>query len=160
MAGSPIYLDMLNTFTHIQVIATTLDQIYTDIDRAWDALPVAPEEHHLRYLARVGFEALALETGKEIPDLIIEAKDLHIRKNAGYAGHDQPDPWLNFRLCERFQLSPVQGVLVRMSDKMARIRSLRRSANNEQVGEAIHDTLADLIAYALIAICLMMENDE
>lgn len=86
-------------------------------------------------------------------------RDLHIAKNAGYAGADQPDPWANFRMAERFGINAVQGVFVRMSDKYIRITNLTRNPANEQVGESIKDTLMDLASYALIAICLIEEAE-
>jgi hypothetical protein len=90
--------------------------------------------------------------------LLAEMVELHRRKNAGYVGKDNEDAWANFREAEEFGVSTFQGVLIRMSDKYARIRSLVRNPDNEQVGEAITDTLMDLAAYALIAICIHEEN--
>lgn len=85
--------------------------------------------------------------------------DLHVRKNAGYAGADNPDAFANFRMCEQFGISAFDGCMVRLSDKYARVTSLLRNSSNEQVGESLRDTLSDLSAYALIAICLLDEQD-
>jgi len=93
-------------------------------------------------------------------DLLDELSDLHIRKNAGYSGADSIDPWRNFRQCESFGISTVDGVITRMSDKWSRLQSLWRDASNEQVGESIEDTLKDLASYALILICLLNENEQ
>lgn len=92
--------------------------------------------------------------------LLEEAKELHIRKNAGYSGADNPDPWANFRMSEAFDVEAWRGALVRMSDKYIRVTNLVKDASNEQVGESIEDTLKDLAAYALIAICLLREERE
>ena len=83
--------------------------------------------------------------------------DLHRRKNAGYAG-GKADPWDNFRECEDFGVPAFVGVLVRLSDKWKRIKSLQRNPANDQVGESKRDTLMDLAAYALIAVCLLDEQ--
>lgn len=91
--------------------------------------------------------------------LLDEMKDLHIRKNAGYAG-DSPDPWANFRMSESFGVSAFLGVLVRMSDKYIRITNLVKNPNNEKVGESIKDTLFDLAAYSLIAIAILEEKEN
>lgn len=93
-------------------------------------------------------------------ELLTEGADLHRRKNAGYAGADNPDPWANFRMSEAFGVSALDGCLVRLSDKYVRVTNLRRSAANEQVGESIKDTLRDLAAYSLIAICLLEEEEH
>lgn len=82
--------------------------------------------------------------------------DLHMRKNAGYAG-DNPDPWANFRECTRFGISTVQGAITRMSDKIARYRVISADPSKELVNESAVDTLTDLAAYAIIITCLMDE---
>lgn len=91
--------------------------------------------------------------------LLEEMADLHVRKNSGYAGMDNPDPWANFRMSDQFGVSPFLGCLVRMSDKYIRVTNLIKNAENEQVGENIKDTLKDLAAYALIAICILEEQE-
>ena len=97
---------------------------------------------------------------KEYLSLLEQMKELHIKKNAGYSGKDNPDAWANFRMAEQFGVSAFQGCLVRMSDKYIRITNLVKDPSNEQVGESIDDTLFDLAAYALIAICLRREQDD
>lgn len=90
--------------------------------------------------------------------LLDEAKALHVAKSAGYAGRDNPDAWANLREAARFGVTPLQGCLVRMADKFVRVGNLMRDPANEQVGEALRDTLRDLSAYALIAVCLLDEE--
>lgn len=97
---------------------------------------------------------------KRYLQLLEEMQDLHIRKNAGYAGLDNADAWANFRMSQAFGVSPFLGCLVRMSDKYIRVTNLVKNSANEQVGESIKDTLMDLAAYALIAICLLEEKDK
>lgn len=91
--------------------------------------------------------------------LLEDMRQLHIKKNAGYAG-DSADRWANFRLSESFGVSPFLGVMVRMSDKWIRIINLIKNPLLDQVGESIDDTLFDLAAYALIAICIRREGKE
>lgn len=97
---------------------------------------------------------------KRYIELLEQAKELHIKKNAGYAGADNPDPWANFRMCEAFGVSAFDGCMVRLSDKYIRVTNLMKNPNNDQVGESIKDTLMDLSAYALIAICLLEEREK
>lgn len=92
--------------------------------------------------------------------LLETMKEIHIKKNAGYAGMDAIDSWANFRMSEEFGVSAFLGCLVRMSDKYIRITNLVKNPKNEQVGESIKDTLIDLAAYALIAICLLEETEN
>lgn len=90
-------------------------------------------------------------------EVFAHAAELHVRKNAGYAGAGNPDPWANFRMCEELGVPAWLGCLVRMSDKFIRVENLLKDPDNERVGEGIADTLADLGAYALIAVCLIEE---
>jgi hypothetical protein len=83
-------------------------------------------------------------------------KDIHIRKNAGYGGKD--DPWKNFRMAVGFGVPASIGCLIRLSDKFARVQSLIADPANDKVGEAVTDTLIDLANYAIIAICLLEEE--
>lgn len=92
-------------------------------------------------------------------DLLDSMKDLHVRKNAGYTG-DNPDPWANFRMAEAFGVTALQGCLVRMSDKYIRVSNLMKNPDFDQVGENVKDTLFDLAAYALIAVCLIEEQEN
>lgn len=97
---------------------------------------------------------------KRYLELLNEMKDLHIRKNAGYSGQNNPDAWSNFREAEDFDVSAFKGCLIRLSDKYVRVKNLVKNPLNEQVGENIKDTLFDLAAYALIAVCLLEEQEK
>lgn len=92
-------------------------------------------------------------------ELVESVLDTHRRKAAGYSGSDNPDTWSNFREATAWGLTPLEGCLVRMGDKYRRVQNLRRNAANDQVGESIKDTLLDLANYAIIAVCLMEEEE-
>lgn len=91
---------------------------------------------------------------KRFVELLKYMEDLHNRKNAGYAGKDNPDAFANFRMSEMFGVSPFKGCLIRMSDKFIRVANLIKDDSNEMVGESIDDNLVDIANYAIIAICL------
>lgn len=88
-----------------------------------------------------------------------EMLDTHVAKAAGYSGADNPDTWANFREAAAWGLTPLEGCLVRMGDKYRRVQNLMRNADNDRVGESIKDTLMDLANYAIIAVCLMEEEE-
>lgn len=157
MAGSPEYINLL---AEIGAEPTPVTPDWDGLEAMWDiGVKMAPYEPKvLTALAWVAFHIVAKQTNKSIEVILGEATQLHIDKNAGYAGADNPDPWANFRLSADFGISPVQGVLVRMTDKWSRIQSLRRNPLNDRIGESILDTLRDLAAYALIAVCLINEQ--
>lgn len=92
-------------------------------------------------------------------ELLDAMRDLHVRKNAGYAGGAE-DAWANFRMAQAFGVSAFKGCLIRLSDKYIRTSNLVKNPANERVGENIKDTLMDLAAYALIAICLLEEEEN
>jgi hypothetical protein len=74
-----------------------------------------------------------------------EMYHLTMRKNNDYGGHT--DPWKNFR---EFG---ILGIIVRMSDKWARIKSFFWEKRAFQVlSETVLDTLYDLAVYTIIAI--------
>lgn len=97
---------------------------------------------------------------KRYIQLLDEMKILHENKNAGYSGQTNPDAWANFRNSENFGVSSFLGCLIRLSDKWIRIQNLVKDPSNDKVGESIIDTLKDLAAYALIAVCLYEEKLE
>lgn len=90
--------------------------------------------------------------------MLEDMADLHRRKAAGYSG--DKDTWANFREAIDWGTTPLQGCLIRMGDKYRRAQNLVRNPANDQVGEPIKDTLQDLAAYALIAICLLNEEER
>lgn len=80
-------------------------------------------------------------------------------KNSDYAG--QEDAFLNFRRSSEISGVPVErGILVRMSDKMTRIRNLM-DRPPEVRDESLLDTLNDLANYSMILrIWLENRNEE
>lgn len=90
--------------------------------------------------------------------LLREAAELHVRKSAGYAGKDNPDTWANFRQAAKLGITPLKGAMIRLGDKWERACNLVRDPSNEQVGEALHETLVDGLAYFGISACLLAEE--
>lgn len=152
--GSPEYLTLLSTIRWPEATPPT----WRYLDQRWRHLTIKQSQYNLKELARVAFALVAHETNSTLDYILEAAARQHVGKNAGYAGADQPDPWANFRLSTAFAITPFEGVLVRMSDKYIRTVNLRRDPSNERIGEPLVDTLFDLGAYALIAVCLQVEE--
>ena len=75
--------------------------------------------------------------------ILDEIKDLHARKNNDYgnAAH------------ESFKEFGIISYVIRLNDKMKRLKSLTKPGAEQQVAdEKIEDTLMDLAAYAIMAI--------
>jgi len=86
-----------------------------------------------------------------------ENVEISRRKNADYA--TDTDPFRNFRVCESIGIPAEVGILVRMTDKISRIRNLL--GKKAQVkDETIFDTLSDLANYAMILRIYLEENGK
>ena len=80
------------------------------------------------------------------------------KKNADYASDD--NPFGNFELVKQLGLTSIEtGILVRMSDKMARIANLL-DKDAQVKDEAITDTLADLANYSVILKIYLDNKDK
>jgi len=90
-------------------------------------------------------------------ELLEKMREIHNSKNADYGAGKQLG---NFEEAEDFGVSAFKGVLVRLSDKYSRIKSLcnREGEEGEVKDESIEDTLIDLANYALIAIIVRREK--
>ena len=71
-------------------------------------------------------------------------------KNADYTGGGD-DPFANFSETETYAgVSTEHGFLVRMGDKMSRIRSFVKKGTLEVKDESVQDTLLDLANYCIL----------
>lgn len=86
--------------------------------------------------------------------ILEEMKTLHLRKTLDYG--EEEDALANVRQGAEFvDIEPWRGCLVRMADKMQRLRTFCRTGR--LVHEGVEDTLLDLAAYAAIALVLFRE---
>lgn len=56
-------------------------------------------------------------------------------------------------------VTPIQGILVRLTDKLSRAGQLS-SGKPDEVGENIEDTFKDIAVYACLAIVLWREKQK
>ncbi len=94
----------------------------------------------------------------EFYKLLERIADLHSRKNHDYSG--ESDPLKNLRACERLNLKPFLGVLVRLQDKWSRLEEFVKSGQLMVKNESVIDTLMDNAVYSLLAIILYQEQLE
>lgn len=83
-----------------------------------------------------------------------EIADLHDRKQADYGTGD--DPFANLRASEGFGIPPWIGAVVRLNDKVTRLKSL--IINGKLENESAEDSMLDIAVYALIAKVLYAET--
>lgn len=87
-------------------------------------------------------------------DLLARLKELYdnnweivSRKNADYANQD--DPFFNFKVCASLGIPVEHGFIVRMTDKISRIKNLiNREA--KVTDESLLDACSDLANYAML----------
>jgi len=91
-------------------------------------------------------------------DVLEQMKELHSRKNHDYAGTS--DPLKNLRACERLELKPFMGVMVRLQDKWSRLEEFVKSGKLMVKGESVKDTLMDNAVYSVLAIILYEEQEK
>lgn len=81
-------------------------------------------------------------------------------KNADYTGGDD-DAFSNFRLCEKIGLGNAEtGVLIRMMDKIQRLRSFIAKGELKVKGESAQDAARDIIGYSLIMLGMLEEEQH
>jgi len=84
------------------------------------------------------------------------------RKNADYAtgGDVREDAFKNFRKSEEVTSIPVEvGILIRLSDKIARLGRLLQEGYKPQVDdEKVEDTLLDIVNYAVLIAAFLSEK--
>jgi stalled ribosome alternative rescue factor ArfA len=90
--------------------------------------------------------------------LLDQMADLHSKKNHDYSGSD--NPLRNFKKCKAMGFSPFAGVIIRMTDKWARLESFMKQGVMAVNSETVEDTLMDNAIYSLLAILLYREEIE
>lgn len=97
---------------------------------------------------------------KFIEDGYKKAHGIIVKKNSDYATGE--DPFKNFKMASLIGITPERAILVRISDKLARISNLMNPGKKAQVSdEAIEDTILDMINYlAILRAFLQDEKDK
>jgi hypothetical protein len=83
-------------------------------------------------------------TKERFQEVLEEMRDLHDRKNKDYAGEDYLS---NLKMCEAMDIPAWKGVVIRMTDKMARLMNLTRS-NDPVVKESVKNAFLDMGVYS------------
>jgi hypothetical protein len=89
-------------------------------------------------------------------EILGELADLHAKKAKDY-GSDE-DPLANIRASAEFGVRPVVGALVRLNDKVHRLK--RFAARGNLANESAQDSIKDIAVYAVIAQQLLEEEEE
>lgn len=90
-------------------------------------------------------------------ELCDQIKELHKKKSEDYGGQSSLG---NFDEARQVGLTPLQGCMVRLTDKYSRACKFMRSESYAVQTESFEDTLLDLAVYSLIAIVLTEEQTK
>jgi len=87
------------------------------------------------------------------------ARELMSRKNHDYTAASG-DPFANFRGSDYLGIKPELGILLRMQDKMMRVRTFVDKGELRVKGENVKDALIDLINYTALLYGLIKEQED
>ena len=87
-------------------------------------------------------------------ELLKEIGDLHDKKQVDYG--TASDPFANVRASQEFGISPWVGALVRLNDKVTRLKQFAKRGS--LANESAEDSMKDIAVYALIALILYREE--
>ena len=87
--------------------------------------------------------------------------DIMRAKNSDYCGGSETlDALANFKSARSLGLHPVTGLLLRMQDKLMRIKSFVNDGKLKVAGETVDDSCDDLVNYAILAKALLTEERD
>ena len=82
-------------------------------------------------------------------------------KNSDYTGgKTATDPFANFKTSAVIGIHPVHGLLMRVLDKIQRIRSFVNDSELQVPNESVEDACHDIINYAILAKAMLREERE
>ncbi len=90
-----------------------------------------------------------------------KARSIMEAKNNDYTGGKQAtDALANFKSSTALGLHPVTGLLLRIQDKLMRIRSFVADGELRVTGETVTDACDDLLNYAILCKALLVEEAQ
>jgi|TARA_R100000084_G_scaffold105758_1_gene63428 hypothetical protein len=96
-------------------------------------------------------------------DTCIKALDIMRRKNNDYCGGKEAsaaEALANFKAAKILGLHPVVGLLLRVQDKLMRIKSFVADGELRVANESVEDACDDIVNYAILCKALLIEETE
>ena len=88
-----------------------------------------------------------------------KCKAIMIKKNSDYTGGSKAtDIFANFNASMMLNIHPVQGLLLRLIDKVQRIRSFTNDKQLQVSNESVEDACEDIVNYAILAKAMLIEE--
>lgn len=88
-----------------------------------------------------------------------KARAIMSKKNHDYTG-GSGDPYANFRMSEAMGVHPALGLLIRVGDKMQRVRTFAERGELQVDGEGLEDAVIDVINYMVLVYSLLTEDEK
>jgi hypothetical protein len=92
---------------------------------------------------------------KPFSEVLAEMQAMHDKKSQDYGV--QADPFANVRASEDFGIPGWLGTIVRLNDKITRIKSFAK--NGSLANESLRDSLIDIAVYGAIAVALYDQQE-
>ena len=85
--------------------------------------------------------------------------DIMVKKNSDYTGGKKSqDIFANFRSSQVLGIDPVLGIMMRVMDKIQRIRSFTEDGELKVSDESVYDACEDVINYMMLAKAMFVEK--
>ena len=89
----------------------------------------------------------------------VKCKAIMKQKNSDYTGgKNATDVFANFNSSIILDIHPVQGLLLRLIDKIQRIRSFTNDKELQVLNESVEDACEDIVNYAILAKAMLIEE--
>ena len=113
----------------------------------------------LRFLSMFVSEMTSKELLKLHDETCKTCRVIMEKKNSDYTGgRGATDPFANFNASKILNIHPVQGLLLRVIDKIQRIRSFTNDKELSVPNETVEDACDDIVNYAILAKAMLMEQ--
>ena len=108
-------------------------------------------------IIRVGSDDKQRPGSLAFMDVLEELREIHLKKSQDYG--EPTDALANIRVgADVVGIEPWRGCVIRIADKMQRIRSFCR--DGRLANEGFEDALLDLASYAIIALIMFRQYED
>ena len=91
--------------------------------------------------------------------LCVKGKEIMVQKNHDYTSGSK-DPYANFRASSALGSSPAQGLLIRVMDKLQRLKSFDETGTLKVQNEGVEDACIDVINYMVLLRGIFEERER
>ena len=86
-------------------------------------------------------------------------REIMVKKNSDYTGGTKAkDIFANFKSARYLGIHPVQGIMMRIMDKIQRINSFTNDKELQVPNESVYDACEDIVNYAIQAKAILTEE--